>query len=282
MKKIVKTILFILMFTFVLSACQSNESDNGKIKVYTSFYAMYDFTKTIAGDDAEVICITPVGSEPHDFELTASLMAKLSNADVFIYSGAGMEEWAEKVVSTLPKSVKTVCTSDGIVLNNSDPHVWLSFDNAKIQLKAICDTLSDVDTENAQKYTDRLNEYLAKIEILKYEYDNANLNGKTIYVTHGAYGYLCNDFGMTQSSLEGISGESDPSPSQMAEIVRDIKENNAKYIFYDVLESDKVAQAVAKEANIEALPISTFEGDADGRDYVTAMRDNLQSLKKIN
>lgn len=56
-------------------------------------------------------------------------------------------------------------------------------------------------------------------------------DGKTIFVTHGAYSYLCNDYGMKQVALEGVTGDSDPSPSQMAKVVEPNKERGHKLYF---------------------------------------------------
>ena len=95
MKKIIKLIPLMLILVLALTSCQKNAENSGKPKVYTSFYAMYDFTKTIGGDDIDLTNIVPTGTEPHDFEPTASDMAKLSEADIFIYNGVGMESWTK-------------------------------------------------------------------------------------------------------------------------------------------------------------------------------------------
>ena len=50
MKKIIKLIPLMLILVLALTSCQKNAENSGKPKVYTSFYAMYDFTKTIGGD----------------------------------------------------------------------------------------------------------------------------------------------------------------------------------------------------------------------------------------
>jgi zinc transport system substrate-binding protein len=86
---------------------------------------------------------------------------------------------------------------------------------------------------------------------------------------------------MEQIALEGISGDSDPSPAQMAKIVEEIKADNAKCIFYDPIEGDKIANAVAAEAGVEALPLYTFEVDSEDRDYAEIMKFNLEQLKRI-
>lgn len=67
----------------LLGACSStndakvsNDKD-GKLEIVTTFYPMYDFTKNIVGDEANVDLMVPAGSEPHDYEPSAKDMAKL-------------------------------------------------------------------------------------------------------------------------------------------------------------------------------------------------------------
>ena len=281
MKKIIKLIPLMLILVLALTSCQKNAENSGKPKVYTSFYAMYDFAKTIGGDDIDLTNIVPTGTEPHDFEPTASDMAKLSEADIFIYNGVGMESWADKIIETLPQSVKVICTSEQIPTDGNDPHIWLSPQNAKLQMQAICNALSEVDSKNAQNYINRLDSYLSQIDEVDTEYKNAKLDGKTIFVTHGAYSYLCNDYGMKQVALEGVTGDSDPSPSQMAKVVDQIKSEGVSCIFYDPLEGDKMAQAVANEADIQALPLYTFEGDSERR-LINLITDQVYEKEKNN
>lgn len=277
-----KMILAIMTLSVLLTSCGGMVKQSDKLTVYSSFYAMNDFARAIGGEDIVYHSIVPLGAEPHDFEPTAADMARLSEADVFIYNGMGIDEWADKVKDTLPDNVLTVCVSDNLngTAENTDPHVWLNMENAQVQLEAVYKAFAEADSENAEKYLNRLMLYSAQIDEIEEDYKNAGLSGKKIFVTHGAYGYLCDEFGMEQIALEGISGDSDPSPAQMADIVKQIKSEGAKCIFYDPLEGDKIANAAAKEAGVEALELYTFEGDEEHRDYVTVMRDNLAQLKK--
>lgn len=279
MKKILPILILLPM---LLTSCKTLDKTSDNITVYTSFYAMNDFVHTIGGEDIVYHCIVPSGTEPHGFEPTASDMAKLSKADVFVYNGGGIDAWAEKIAASLPDSVTVVRASDGIEADENDPHIWLSFENAERQLENIYKAFSTVDSENAQNHLDRLTQYSAQIDALEKEYEQANLAGKKLFVTHGAYGYLCKEFGMEQIALEGVSGDSDPSPAQMAAMVERIKAEGAKCIFYDPLEGDKIAKAVAEEAGVEIRPLHTFESDIERehRDYVTVMRENLNSLSE--
>ncbi|MNO18892.1 High-affinity zinc uptake system binding-protein ZnuA precursor [compost metagenome] len=77
-----------------------NASKADKLDIKVSFYPMYEFTKNIVGDLAEVETLIPAGMEPHDWEPTAQDMAEISAADVLIYNGAGMEGWAQQVIDS--------------------------------------------------------------------------------------------------------------------------------------------------------------------------------------
>ncbi|QQZ59241.1 zinc ABC transporter substrate-binding protein [Paenibacillus sonchi] len=71
-----------------------------KLNIKVSFYPMYEFTKNIVGDLADVETLIPAGIEPHDWEPTAQDMAEISAADVLVYNGAGMEGWAQQVIDS--------------------------------------------------------------------------------------------------------------------------------------------------------------------------------------
>jgi zinc transport system substrate-binding protein len=72
--------------------------------VYTSIYPLYDFTHQIGGNKINVRQLVPSNAEPHDWEPTAKDLMELQKADLFIYNGAGMEPWLDKVSATLKEA----------------------------------------------------------------------------------------------------------------------------------------------------------------------------------
>lgn len=97
--------------------------EDGKLKVAVSFYPMYDFASKIGADQIDLINLVPSGTEPHDWEPSASDLTNLEKADVFVYSGAGMEHWVDRVLNSLTNENLTVVeASSGIALrtNGSD------------------------------------------------------------------------------------------------------------------------------------------------------------------
>lgn len=129
------------------SAAESTVStDSAPLKVMASFYPMYDFAQKIGGDKVTVTNMVPAGTEPHDWEPSTTDITNLEDADVFIYSGAGMEHWVDSVLGSLTnQDLDVVQASDGITLREgyededgdvgADPHVWLAPANAKIEMK---------------------------------------------------------------------------------------------------------------------------------------------------
>lgn len=75
-----------------------------KLNVQVSFYPMYEFTKNVAGDLADVHTLVPAGMEPHDWEPTPQDMASIEKADVLVYNGAGMESWIDQLKDSLSSS----------------------------------------------------------------------------------------------------------------------------------------------------------------------------------
>ncbi len=290
-------IMLSLIALLLLSACGSTDNTaDDKFTVYTSFNAMYQFTKAIAGDRAEVECLMPSGAEPHDWEPSSADIVKLEKADVFIYNSDSMETWVEKVINSVEnEKIVIVETAEEIITetadnrssegdkhnhSGSDPHVWLNPANALKQMEKITDALCSADSENADYYKANLTAASQKIAALDHDYKSAlsSAENKYIIVSHEAYGYLCDAYGLEQVGIKGTAAESEPSPAQMAEIINFAKANNIKYIFAENDTDTKSADTAAKEIDGEVLILNPFESGT--QDYYSVMEENLSVLKK--
>lgn len=295
MKKLLIVTAFIC--AVFLSACtDADTAEDGNFTVYTSFNAMYQFTKDIAGDRAEVKCLMPSGVEPHDWEPSSADIVNLQKADVFIYNSDSMETWADKVINSIEnEKIITVETAEDILTDYSDghtgengehnhsegdPHVWLNPANALKQMEMIADALCRADSENADYYKANLSAASEKIARLDAEYKSAlgGIENEYIIVSHEAYGYLCDAYGLKQVGIKGKSAESEPSPAQMAEIIDFAKKNGIKYVFAENNTDTKLADTVAKELGGEVLVLNPFESGT--QDYYSVMEENLSALKK--
>lgn len=303
MKKLV-SILMILTLAMACVVAIPASAEGKKLTVYASFYPMYDFALKVGGDKITVVNMVPAGMEPHDWEPAASDIVGLENADVFVYNGAGMEHWVDKVLETLTnKNLVAVNTSEGLALLEGhhhegeedaaeeehpyDPHVWLGISNAKAQMEAIKNALAKADPDNAAHYEENYIKYAAEFDTLDAEYKQAlePLSKKEIVVSHQAFGYICSAYGLTQESIEGLNADSEPDPSRMVEIIDFVKTNNVSTIFFEELVSPKVAETIASATGAVTEVLNPLEGLSDeqiaaGDDYFSVMRQNLSALVK--
>ncbi len=282
MKKLLSVILI-----FILTGCSNNYYDSKMLKVYTSFYAMYDFAKTIAGKKADVISLIPSGLAAHDWEPGTQDIIGLNNADVFIINGMGMEAWSDDIINSLDNDdILVIEASDGVMpLDNNtstDPHIWLNPQNAITELYNICKGLSAKDPENAEYYHNNYNNIKSQIEELDKEFSRAleAIPEKELIVTHGAFAYLFDAYGLKQYTIEGISGESDPSSSSLRATIDYMRENNKNEIFYIKSENTKLAETIAKETGASIFPLNPFEKNIDQKTYIEVMRENMNTIKE--
>jgi zinc transport system substrate-binding protein len=288
-----------------------------KLKVYTSIYPLQYVAARIGGEHAEVVNIVPTGVEPHDFEPTAKDIVAMAEADVFVYNGSGFELWVDKAVEGLDKSKTTVVnTTEGLELLKSeehghdehaaetsgeaaeeshehehgefDPHVWLDPTLLKAQAEKVKAALVQKDQAHSADYEKNFQQLAADLDQLDKEFKEmvAKAPKKEFMVSHSAFGYLAHRYGLEQVAISGFSPADEPSPSEMKELVEHAKEHNINYVLFETLVSPKVAEVIAREAGIKTATLNPLEGLTEeeakaGKDYLSIMRDNLETLRTV-
>ena len=82
----------------------------------------------------------------------------------------------------------------------------------------------------------------------------------------------------------GLAPESEPSPAQLASIVRFARQKKVKYIFFETLVSPRLAETLAREVGARTLVLNPVEGITPeqaraGHGYVALMEENLKNLR---
>jgi zinc transport system substrate-binding protein len=279
--------LFLSIFTSQIS----DASD--KLKVAASFYPLAHFAEQVGGDKVEVIKIIPGGADPHEYEPTAKDIVKMQTARVFIFNGAGLEPWAERIEGELKKKgLITLRMSGHFKLHSEedrskhDPHIWLDPLFAVKEVELIRDVLVKADPVNGDYYKRRCAVYAEQLLQLHERYNRGLKScGKSdIVVSHNAFGYLAGRYGFKVHAITGLSPEEEPSPRRMAEIIRLARAKDIRYIFTEILVSPKIAETIANEIGAEIL-IFNHAGELSdndimaGKTYISVMDDNLKNLR---
>lgn len=287
-------------FFIAINQTQKPKNESEKIIVITTLFPLYDFAKNIGQDKVEVSLLLPPGVEAHSFEPKPSDIAKVNEADVFVYTGKFMEPWAKDIINGLSgRTVKIVDSSTGIKTISAvshdkdkpagpiDPHIWLDFDNAKTMVDNVSQALAEKDPANAQFYNQNAGEYKNSLSRLDSDYRlalSSCKNKEIVYGGHYAFGYLANRYGLTYLAAQGLSPDAEPTAQDLIKLVDQIKKNNIRYIFYEELTSPKIAQTLAGETNAKILLLNAahnlakkdFEKNVT---FISIMKDNLKNLK---
>ncbi|WP_078392801.1 metal ABC transporter solute-binding protein, Zn/Mn family [Shouchella patagoniensis] len=129
-RKMFQTLLVSSTTITVLFGCQSQDTqdtdtnnEEANISVVASFLPIYEFTKQVAGDRAEVQLMVSQGQDAHHYEPSAQDLAALNEADVFVYSSEEMEFWVGSLFNTLENDDLIIARSaDGLNQAEHESH----------------------------------------------------------------------------------------------------------------------------------------------------------------
>ncbi len=287
-----------------------------KVKVVVTFYPIEYLVSRIGGDRTEVTSLVPNGVEPHDWEPKVTDLKTLNRARVFVYNGAGFEPWVNKVLKSLDnKSLIAVDSSQGIELlkgqeddheghghkepshkesghkepghkGETDPHIWLDPNNTIYQANLVLKALIEADPAGRAFYEANAQGLIEELRVLDQEYRTlASCANREIVISHAFFAYPAKRYGLELISIaRGLSPEAEPTPKQMAEIIKTVREKKLKFVFIEPLVSDKLAKTIASETGAGILTLNPLEGltaeeRAQGKDLISLMRENLKNLK---
>jgi zinc transport system substrate-binding protein len=297
-KNVLLITILAIVFTVFLSGCQvqptmapGKTEANKTLNIVTSFYPMYIATINVANNipGVKVINMTPpMTGCLHDYQLRPDDLKTLSDAQIFVINGAGMEAFMDKVVSQQP-NLKIVDATKGIQLikghgeEGDNPHVWVSITNAMQQVKNIGLQLAALDPEHAAQYSANTNIYTNKLEALRVKMHQAidGAKNRDIITFHEAFPYFAQEFNLRIVSVIEREPGSEPSAAELADTIEIIKKSNIKALFSEPQYSVKAAETIANETGAKMYtldPAVTGPMEPDG--YIKIMESNMEILQK--
>lgn len=146
----------------------------------------------------------------------------------------------------------------------------------------VAEELAQIDPVNADEYRANADAFIEQMEQLDADYTAglAQCDSTTFIVSHEAFGYLSDSYGLDQQSIAGLEIDVEPSPRRVAEITDLIEESGVGVIFATSQSEMTLISALAEEAGIdvEILDASATQID-DTVDYEEIMRNNLAKLQ---
>lgn len=296
-----------------------NNSETNQLNIYTTVYPLQYFTQEIGGDYVNVSSIYPAGANEHTFEPTQKDMIAVADADLFLYIGLGLEGFVENAEKSLSnEKVKFVPVAEQIdeekLMASShsheeeheeehdheheadehdhhhgdlDPHVWISPSLSKELALTIKNELVALLPEQESTFNENYEKLASRLDELDQQFQKVADEAKTknFFVSHAAFGYIAEKYGLNQIAVAGLNSQSEPSQKELAELVELAKENNIQYILFEQNVSSKLTTVIQEEVGADSLmlhnlSVLTEEDIKNNENYFTLMEKNIETFKK--
>lgn len=263
----------------VAAACGSgggSEAGSGRearrLRVVTTVAPITSIVGVVAGDRADVRGLVPEGTDSHTFEPPPSAAAVLERADVVFVNGLKLEDpTLELARANLKEGAEIVelgtrtITPDEYIYDFSfpkeggkpNPHLWTNPPMAKAYGRIAADVLARRDPANADAYRANYRRFAAKVD----ELDRAMMAAgatvpvKALLTYHDAYAYFARHYGWTVVGAIQPSSFDQPSPSDVAALIRQIRELHVPAIFGSEVYPSPVLAQIGRETGARYIDV---------------------------
>ncbi|MBL6601086.1 MAG: metal ABC transporter substrate-binding protein [Alphaproteobacteria bacterium] len=277
---------------------------SGPIPVVATFSILGDMVKRVGGEHVEVTTLVGANGDAHVYQPTPADARAVNSAQLLFVNGLDFEGWIDRLVSASGFTGKRVVATKGIepiafeegepahkVHDHHDhgafdPHAWQSLRLAEFYVENIMLALAQADPDNAAQYYRNRAAYLAEIRALEAEVSALMAtipeNKRTVVTPHDAFQYFAADYGLVFKAPQGLSTESDASASDVAKLIRQIREEGISAYFVETITDNRMVDQIGRETGatrggtLYSGALSAADGPA--ATYLDMVRHNTATL----
>lgn len=268
-----------------------------QLTAVATFSILGDFVKNVAGDRAQVTTLVGPNGDAHVYSPIASDARRLSVANIVFINGLGLEGWMIRLITASGTTAPIIIATKGVTPRDMkgehegsrtvlDSHAWQSIANARIYVANIRDGLAKVDPAGASIYDTNTKSYLAELDALEKEVRAAiakiPVDRRKIITNHDSFGYFGDAYGMEFIAPEGLSTDSEPSASDVAKIIIQIRTQKIPAVFLENVADPRLMQRVAEESGAKLggkLYSDALSGpNGPASTYIELMRNNVREF----
>ena len=273
--------------SLLLPLAPAQAQQGGKVDVLASFSVIADLVRQVGGERVEVRSIVALSQDPHDFEPSPSDVRRVMKAQLIVINGLGFEPWADRFVKAANYKGERLVASKGVkalsVRGAVDPHAWQDVENVKLYIENIRDALTKVDPAGASDYARNASAYGRELDALhrqiKAGFAAIPKAQRKVISSHDSFHYFGDAYDVVFLAPQGISSSAEPSARDVAGIIRQIRAEKIKAIFFENALPQQLARQIASETGVKISGklYADVLGD-DVRSYAQMMRHNYQTI----
>lgn len=258
-----------------------------------------DVVRTLAGEQADVTVLMRPNADPHSFEISAQEAAAMSEADLLVSNGLGLEgglqqhldRAADEGVTSFVagEHVDVLAYASADAGGADDPHFWTDPAQMIAVVDALAPELPALDGVDDAALEADVAAYRAELVALDDEMTAAfaaiPAERRQLVTNHHVFGYLAERFGfeIVGAVIPGGSTLAAPSASDLLGLTDAIRAAGVSTIFAESSQPDRLMQVLAEEAGIDVQVTELFTesltAEGEGADtYLSMMRTNSERI----
>ncbi|MDR0395413.1 MAG: zinc ABC transporter substrate-binding protein [Tannerella sp.] len=247
------------------------------------------FAEQIAGDHYTFFSMLPVGQSPETYTPSPREMIRAGKGTACFHLGQlGFEQMLVHSIHENNADMRPFDLSEGMIFHEGschahdhnghdhDPHIWTSFEGAKVISGNILKALTVLDKENQACYQSNYNRLIQRLDSLEEALHDRldNLSCRSFVIYHPALTYFAEEFGLIQHSIEKDGKE--PSPALLKNLIEEARDEKIGVVFvqmeFDRKHADQIARAIGAQT-IVINPLD-YQWDKQMEVIVKALLEN--------
>lgn len=280
------------LVSLILAGCSTTGGGGTPVRATGELYPLSWVIEQVGGDRVSVDTLVPPGAEPHGYELSPQQVTALGRNDLVVYVRTlaaavddGVQASPPKAAIDLTAVLPTRPAVDGSTGTSGaggiDPHLWLNPAFMPKVVDEVAARLESLDPAGKATYAANAATLDTRLSTLADDYARglAHCSTKTLIVSHPAFGYLADQYGLTQVGASGVDEDTEPSPARLVEVEKIARADKVTTVFYADTSNQKIANVIAGALNIKTASLTQLLSQPSGGDYISGAEQNLTALR---
>lgn len=266
---------------------ESSSSSSDRPSVVVTYSILGAVVADVVGDAADVKILMPNGIDPHEWEPSAKDIELLNQADLIVSNGLDLEGNVMEAIEAAEKDgVAVFHATDHIDViefgvsvhdddeeaghddehGSGDPHFWTSPLSMADVVEALGVALADIGIDTGDRAA------MTKEDLLNIDQEIRDLiaaipaESRILVTGHESLGYFAHEyeFEVVGAVIPSLSSEAEASAGDLASLKEIIADEGVSVIFTEMGTSPDVVEALADEAEVSVVEISTHFLPEDG------------------
>lgn len=263
----------------VLSAASAAQAA-GLPQVVAADGVLCDLTRTLAANQAQVVCLIPAGTDPHQAALRPRDRQALAEAQLVLINGYGLTPALERVATSAPR----VAVAEQAVPQSPDrdPHVWHNSSQAAAMVRVVEGRLLAVLPAAAASGVQQRSQAARAVLDQLGTWTGAQIRtvpeaSRVLVTEHRAFSSLARRYGIRELPLlDSFTTAGVMRPASLAAMTKAIRESGTRQLFAESLPVSKTLQRLSRSSGVPVNPAPLVaDGLAPGRSTVQTATGNV-------